>query len=255
MVKSGDYDEIGVDYVVTRQPDPRISYRIIQAIGNSASVVNVGAGAGSYEPKDLRIIAVEPSRTMIRQRAPSAVAIIQGAAERLPLVDSAVDAAIAILTVHHWTDIAQGLTEMRRVARNRVVILTWDQEVWKSFWLFCEYLPSARDFDQRRAVAISDIEATLGSCKIIPVPIPHDCIDGFHGAFWRRPEAYLDSRVRSGISTYAEMPAKVCNEGLQRLAADIASGAWKNDHRELLDLKEHDLGYRLVVFEKDANDD
>jgi SAM-dependent methyltransferase len=240
------YNEIGAGYAGTRRPDPRIADRIFQALGDSRSVVNVGAGTGSYEPRDRMIVAVEPSTTMIRQRPSGSAPVIQAAAEALPLVDGAVDAALAVLTVHHWTDPARGFAEMRRVARRRVVILTWDQEVWGSFWLLREYFPTC-DIDRRRAVAIPDIVSVLGDSQVIPVPIPHDCVDGFHGAFWRRPEAYLDPRVRSGISTFAAMPPDELDGGLSRLAADIRSGEWEGRHRDLLHLDAIDLGYRLVV--------
>ncbi len=241
------YDKIGIGYALTRLSDPRIADRIVRALGDSASVVNVGAGTGSYEPRDRRVVAVEPSAIMIRQRPAGSAPVVQGTAESLPLVDGAVDSALATLTVHHWADPSRGFAEMRRVARRRVVILTWDQQVWESFWLVREYLPCIRDVDRRRAVAIADIVSALGECQIIPVPIPHDCIDGFHGAFWRRPEAYLDPRVRSGISTYGILPPDERDEGLGRLAADIQSGAWGDRHRDLADLDELDLGYRLVV--------
>ena len=247
------YDKIGVGYSLTRLPDPRVADRIIQALGDSASVVNVGAGTGSYEPRDRMVVAVEPSPTMIRQRPVGSAPVIQGAAESLPLVDGAVDSALAILTVHHWTDPAQGFAEMLRVAQRRVVILTWDQDVWESFWLIREYLPCIRDLDRRRAPAIADIVSALGESQIISVPIPHDCIDGFHGAFWRRPEAYLDPRIRSGISTYAALPPDERGEGLRRLAADIQSGAWEDRHRNLFDVDELDLGYRLIVAGPGAN--
>jgi SAM-dependent methyltransferase len=247
------YDKIGVGYSVTRLPDPRIADRIVRALGDSASVVNVGAGAGSYEPRDRMVVAVEPSATMIRQRPVGSAPVIQGAAEGLPLVDGAVDAALAILTVHHWTDPARGLAEMRRVAQSRVVVLTWDQDVWESFWLIREYLPCIRDLDRRRAMAIADIASALGGGHILSVPIPHDCIDGFHGAFWRRPEAYLDPRIRSGISTYAAISPDERDEGLRRLATDLQSGAWEDRHRDLFDLDELDLGYRLIVAEPGAN--
>lgn len=244
------YDTIGVGYSLTRGPDPRIASRIIQALGDAQSVVNVGAGTGSYEPRDRMVVAVEPSAMMIRQRPAGSASVIQAAAEGLPFVDRAFDSALAIFAVHHWTDPARGLTELRRVARRQVVILTWDQDVWESFWLIREYLPCVRELDRRRALAISDIVSALGESQISSVPIPHDCMDGFHGAFWRRPTAYLDPRVRSGISTYAAMSpyeAYECKVGLDRLAADVASGAWNNQHRRLRELDELDLGYRLIV--------
>ena len=243
------YDKIGTSYSATRRPDPRIAARILDALGDAASVVNVGAGAGSYEPRDRIVAAVEPSDVMIRQRAPDAAPVIQASAEALPFADGAVDAALAVLTVHHWTHRDLGLREMRRVAARRVVILTWDEDVWESFWLIREYLPSIRELDRPRATSISDLVATLGSAQIVSVPVPHDCVDGFHGAFWRRPEAYLDHQVRSGISTYALMPAAERDDGLGRLAADVESGAWSQRHADLLKADELDLGYRLIVSE------
>jgi SAM-dependent methyltransferase len=241
------YDEIGAGYAATRRPDPRIADRVTRALGDSSSIVNVGAGAGSYEPPGRRVVAVEPSETMIRQRPSGSAPVVQAAAEALPFCDGAVDAALAILTIHHWVDRSRGFSEMRRVARRRVVIMTWDQDVWESFWLIREYLPFVREIDRRQAPAIGDIAAALGSSEVLAVPVPHDCVDGFHGAFWRRPDAYLDERVRSGISSYAAMPAAARDEGLGRLAADLASGVWEERHPELLDLDELDLGYRLIV--------
>ncbi len=200
------------------------------------------------------VVAVEPSATLIRQRPVGSAPVIRGAAEGLPLVDGVADSALAILTVHHWTDLARGLAEMRRVARSRVVILTWDPDVWESFWLIHEYFPSIRDINRPRELAIADIVSALGESQILSVPIPHDCIDGFQGAFWRRPKAYLDPQIRSGISTYAAMSPDHRDGGLSRLAADIQSGAWEDRHRTLLDLHELDLGYRLIVTERGAND-
>jgi SAM-dependent methyltransferase len=248
---SASYDRIGVGYSITRRTDPRIEARIVNALGDVGSVANVGAGAGSYEPRGphLRVVAVEPSAVMIRQRAPGAPPVIQAVAEALPLATGGVDAALAILTVHHWTDPRRGLAEMRRVARKRVVIFTWDQDAWESFWLIREYLPCIRDLDRPRAVAVAEIRSVLGPCRVLPVPIPFDCRDGFHGAFWRRPEAYLDPRVRTAISTYAAMPARERDQGLERLCADIESGRWTADHGNLLDLEELDLGYRLIVVD------
>ena len=248
-----DYDAIGTSYSETRLPDPRIAARIAKALGDAVSVVNVGAGTGSYEPRDRMVVAVEPSATMIRQRPIGSAPVIQGSAERLPLVDGAVDSAIAILTVHHWTDPARGFAEMRRVARSRVVILTWDEDVWESFWLVREYLPCIRDVHRQRAVAIADIVAALGASHILSVPIPHDCIDGFGGAFWRRPGAYLDPQIRSGISAFVGLPPDELDAGLRRLAADIRSGAWVDRNRSVLDLEELDLGYRLIVAEGGAS--
>jgi SAM-dependent methyltransferase len=244
------YDKIGVGYSVARRPDPRIADRIIEVLGDSNSVVNIGAGSGSYEPRDRIVVAVEPSAVMIRQRPVGSPPVVQAAAEALPFADGSFDCTLAILTIHHWTSPLRGLGEMRRVARKRVVILTWDQEVWESFWLIREYLPCVRDFDRRRVPAISTIVRALGKCDIQSVPIPHDCVDGFHGSFWRRPAAYLDPQVRSGMSTYALLPRSQYSGGLDRLAEDIRSGEWEEKHRDVLNADNLDLGYRLIIAEQ-----
>jgi SAM-dependent methyltransferase len=247
---SRDYDRIGAGYATTRLPDPRIAARINQALGDASSVVNVGAGAGSYEPRDRTALAVELSRTMIDQRASGAAPAVRASAVRLPLADGAVDAALAVLTIHHWPDRAQGLAEMRRVARGRVVVLTWDQEICDSFWLVSDYLPGIRDVDRPRAASIADIISIVGSGQVVEVPVPHDCSDGFLGAFWRRPEAYLDPRVRRGISAFWELEVDAVDAGLRRLAADIENGVWAERQRDLLTRDELDLGYRLIVAER-----
>ena len=237
-------DETGGGYSLTRRPDPRIATRILEALDDAGSALNVGAGTGSYEPRDRLVVAVEPSATMIRQRPAGSAPAIQGVAEALPCVDGAVDAALAVLTVHHWSDPARGLAELRREARRRVVVLTWDQDVWESFWLIRDYLPCIRDLDRPRAVPIRSLVTALGGATVVAVPIPHDCIDGFHGAFWLRPEAYLKPRVRAGISTYALLDPDHRDAGLRRLAADLESGIWKERHSDLLGLDVLDLGYR-----------
>jgi SAM-dependent methyltransferase len=243
------YDRIGATYAATRRADPRIAGRILEALGDATSVVNVGAGAGAYEPTDRFVVGVEPSATMIRQRAPGSARVVQAWAEALPFADGAFEAALAVLTVHHWSDVPCGLGEVRRVTRRRAVVLTWDQDVWESFWLIREYLPCIRDLDRPRAIPMRDLVSTLGGGSVLSVPIPHDCVDGIHGAFWRRPEAYLDPRVRAGISTYALMSAADRDHGLRALAADLQSGAWHERHGDLLERDELDLGYRLVVAE------
>ncbi len=241
------YDNIGTGYNLTRRSDPRIAERINLALGTATSILNVGAGAGSYEPVDRQTYALEPSITMIRQRAASAAPVVQGHAEQLPFASQSVDAALAVLTVHHWPDRKLGLEEMRRVARDRVVILTWDQQVWESFWLVDEYFPCIKTHDRPRAVAVADVTGPLGAVEVVTVPIPADCVDGFHGAFWRRPQAYLDARIRAGISTYALMSEGDLQSGLARLEADLGSGAWQETHQDLLGQDELDLGYRLII--------
>lgn len=243
-----EYDASRATYTATRQPDPRIAARIEHALGDARTVVNVGAGAGSYESPKRDITAVEPSATMRAQRPPGAAEAIDARAEDLPLDDASVDAATAILTLHHWTDPAAGLREMRRVARGPVVVLTFDPVATDSFWLVREYLPEAATVDHARIPTIAaTVEGLGGEATVEPVPIPHDCVDGFLGAFWRRPERYLDPAVRPGISNFGELDPDVLERGVARLRDDLESGAWRRRHAALLSLDELDLGYRLIV--------
>jgi len=237
------YDGIGIDYAHLRKPDPRLAALIAKALGPAKTVLNVGAGTGSYEPEDRAVTAVEPSLEMIRQRRPTAGRAIQGHAEELPFDDSSFDAAMAVLTVHHWVDQARGLKEMRRVTRGPLVLLTFDPS-HRGAWLN-DYFPELIALDEGRMPAMSDYEKWLGPVRIAPVPIPHDCTDGFLHAYWRRPEAYLDARVRSGSSSFWAIGN--LKEGLGRLASDLESGEWHRRHADLLARDECDLGYRLVT--------
>lgn len=245
------YDRIGARYATTRRTDPSIAAAIARAVGDVRTLVNVGAGAGAYEPIDRRVVAVEPSRAMIDQRPAGSAACIQAIAERLPLRDRAVDASLAVLTIHHWTNQAAGLAELRRVARRRVVVLTWDPDSCGDFWLTAEYFPEFLDLDIARFRPLAELARSLGPLRAIPVPIPHDCRDGFLGAYWRRPEAYLDAGVRSGISSFAQLPPEQVRHGLARLAGDLRSGRWGERHGALRERETLDLGYRLLVAERE----
>ncbi|MEW6270760.1 MAG: class I SAM-dependent methyltransferase, partial [Thermodesulfobacteriota bacterium] len=206
---SAVYDRIGVGYERHRRPDPRVAARIARALGPSRSVLDVGAGAGSYEPAHLDVIAVEPSRVMAAQRAPGAAPVVRAVAEALPFKDASFDAALAVLTVHHWSDFARGMAEMRRVARARVVVLTWSPELFRgTFWFARDYLPEALDAE-RGVAALDAVAAALPGCRVETVPVPHDCRDGFFGAYWRRPEAYLRADVRGAISGLARLDQRV----------------------------------------------
>jgi SAM-dependent methyltransferase len=237
------YDRIGLDYSRLRKPDPRIAAIIDSALGNSRTVLNVGAGAGSYEPAGREVTALEPSIEMIRQRSAAAAAIVQGRAEDLPFADGSFDASMAILTVHHWSDPARGLSEMRRVTRGRIVILTYDP-AFRGFWL-ADYIPELVALDEAQMPAMADYERWLGPVAISPVPIPHDCTDGFLSAYWRRPAAYLDSRVRAAMSSFWALGD--VSDALGRLREDVEGGAWAARHGGLLTLDSCDCGYRLVV--------
>jgi SAM-dependent methyltransferase len=208
-------------------------------------VLNVGAGAGAYEPADLDVTAVEPSEVMRAQRAPGAAPVVDAVAEDLPFPDESFDAAIASLTDHHWSDKAGGLAEMRRVAR-RQVLFTWEADAALDAWVVRDYFPSFARFS-RPARSVGWMLARLGGGRVEVVPVPHDCVDGFFHAYWRRPEAYLDEEVRAGISVFAVLDPDEVEDGVRRLAADLESGEWHRRNAELLELEELDLGYRLVV--------
>ena len=241
------YDTLGRTYSATRQTDPRVAAQISQALADSASVVNIGAGTGSYESAKT-IAAIEPSQIMIDQRPPGAAPAIRAEAEHVPLRDNCTDAALAVLTVHHWNDVAAGIAEMRRIARFRLVVLTWDADVMgERFWLLSEYLPEARAADAALAVPMDRLMSLLAEPVITPVPVPHDCTDGFAASFWRRPDAYLDPGVQAGISLFTKTSPIMVSAGLARLAADLQSGRWRRVHAGLLELTQLDLGYRLIT--------
>ena len=236
------YDTIGVDYAHLRRSDPHITAAIEAALGDAKTVVNVGAGAGSYEPQGRQVTAVEPSQEMISQRA-NDNPVIQGVAEALPFEDNSFDAAMATLTVHHWSGKQKGLQEMRRVACDRVVLLTFDA-FFDGFWLM-EYFPALQELDKRQMPLMSDYEQWLGSVEVSAVPIPAQCTDGFLCAYWQRPEAYLDEKVRAAMSSFWKIGD--LSEGLARLEADLSSGRWESRNGHLKSLDALDCGYRLVV--------
>jgi len=241
------YDTIGRGYDAHRRPDPRIAAAIADALGAAASVVNVGAGAGSYEPADRPVVAVEPSPAMLRQRRPGAAPAVQASATDLPFRDAAFGAALAVLTVHHWPDRARGLGELARVTRERVVILTWDPAAVSRFWLIDDYFPELMTLDRDIFPTLEELRRALGRIEVRPVLVPHDCVDGFLGAYWRRPQAYLDAGVRGAISTFTKLAD--AEPGLARLRADLADGTWERRHGHLRARDAIDLGYRLVVAE------
>jgi SAM-dependent methyltransferase len=238
------YDDIGRDYRAYRRPDPRIAAALADALGDAATVVNVGAGAGSYEPADRHVVAVEPSATMIAQRAAGSARVVQASATNLPFRDRSFAAALAVLTVHHWPDQVRGLAELRRVARERVVMLTWVPD-GPPFWLVDEYFPEVGATDRPIFFTLDELRRALGPIDVRPLPIPHDCTDGFLGAYWRRPSAYLDAGVRGAISTFTKL-ADV-EPGVARLRRHLADGTWARRHADLLGRSELDLGYRVVV--------
>jgi SAM-dependent methyltransferase len=242
------YDVIGHGYSVHRRTEPRIAARIWDALGDARTVVNVGAGTGSYEPPDREVTAVEPSTVMIEQRPPGAAPVVQATAEALPFEDDSFDAAMAVLSDHHWSDRAAGLREMTRVARDRVVVYSADPAEFERNWLTRDYARGLLDLPPAHYLTPGVWEAELrellgGEVTFTAVPVPADCTDAFYGAFWKRPHAYLDPAVRAATSVFGRASADV----EERLRADLESGEWERRNAELLDLDELDLGHRLVV--------
>jgi len=237
------YDTIGIDYANLRRPDPHIAAAIEAALGNAKTILNVGAGAGSYEPAGRQVTALEPSAEMIAQRPAGAAPAIQGIAEDLPFEDKSFDASMGVLTIHHWSDQPKGLAEMRRVTRGPIVLLTYDAS-FRGFWL-ADYIPELETLDDAQMPKMSDYGAWLGEVEITPVPIPHDCVDGFLCAYWRRPSAYLDPRIRAAISSFWKIGG--IEDGIARLEADLESGSWEERYGHLLTEDARDFGYRLVT--------
>lgn len=239
------YDTIGIGYRRRRQTDPRWMAAVETALNGARSVLNVGAGTGSYEPPNRLVLAVEPSLEMQRQRAPGSAPVICATAEDLPLGSGSFDAAMAVQTVHHWADWRRGLAELRRVAR-RQVVLCYDTRLHADFWLAREYIPEIAALELSRPSAEA-IAAELGTTTLIPLPVPWDFTDGVYPAYWRRPEAYLDAVVRETCSALAQTPAQAVARGIDRLRVDLHSGRWRQNHRDLLEMTEFDAGFRLVV--------
>jgi SAM-dependent methyltransferase len=245
-VTSTRYDRIGRSYAQTRRTDPRIEAQVDAALGDAATVVNVGAGTGSYEPTDRKVVAVEPSPTMIGQRPAGRAPVVRAYAESLPFRDVTFDAALAIFTVHHWHDKRTGLLELARVAR-RQVILSYDHIVEQDFWLIDDYFPEIVSLDDNREYTTQAISRVLDVQQIEPVLVPTDCLDGFMACYWSRPERYTDPVVQAGISGFARLDPALRERGTARLRTDLASGAWDERHGHLRALAEFDAGYRLLV--------
>ena len=244
-VSSGQlYDTIGATYAVTRRTEPRIAARFWAALGDARTVLNVGAGTGSYEPPGRDVIAVEPSALMRAQRPAGAAPCVAAVAEGLPFEDQSFDAATAFSTVHHWQDPIAGLREMRRVAR-RVVVFTKDFSDPDLFWLNRDYLPEFADLLIGRP-PLTDLARAIGA-RAEPVLIPWDCADGFYEAYWRRPEAYLDVHVRRGMSIWTRVGRDAEQRAVRSLRADLVSGRWAERNRDLVTLDAAELGLRLLV--------
>jgi SAM-dependent methyltransferase len=244
------YDVIGHGYAAYRRPDPRIDAAVRAALGDARTVLNVGAGTGSYEPTDRPVLAVEPSTAMAQQRPAHLLPAVRGVAESLPLADQCVDASMAIMSIQHWTDWRRGLTELRRVTRRRIVLLTIDVAAEADMWLFADYAPQFLANDTAEFPRPADIEEFLGvPIDVRVVNVPADCSDGMGLSFWSRPETVLDPGARRATSGFARMDDDEEQGIVDRLAADLASGAWDDKYGHLRSLSELDVGLRLVIVE------
>jgi SAM-dependent methyltransferase len=245
------YDEHASSYAKTRRPDPRIAARIDAALGEAETVVNVGAGAGSYEPSGRAVTAVEPSAEMIARRPPAAAPTVQASAEALPFEDDAFDAAMAVLTIHHWPDREAGLRELRRVARRRIVLVTFDPLPLRDFWMVRDYFPAIAGLHAERIASYALASQPAGT-SVETIPIPRDCTDLFFAALWARPELVLDPDVVRPMWVWQSLSEEDRRAGSERLAADLASGTWEERNGHLREETENDVGLRLVVSELTA---
>jgi SAM-dependent methyltransferase len=243
------YDTLGTGYAQIRRPDPRIAAAIRTALGDAESVVNVGAGTGSYEPTDRDVIAIEPSEVMIAQRPADAAPAIKAAAEALPLGDGEMDAALAVLTLQHWDDVEAGLSEMLRVADRRVVLVTMDVDVQAEMWLIRDYVPETIAAHSAAFPSLGWLLDRLPGASVTTLPVDRDCTDGFMVAYWGRPEAYLDPAIRAGTSAWQQLPANVVNRAVEQLQADLHDGEWDRRYGELRRRETLDVGLRLVRSE------
>ncbi len=241
------YDRIGQTYSGVRRTEPRIANRIWAALGDACTVLNVGAGTGSYEPADRDVMAVEPSAVMRAQRPADAAPCIAASAESLPFADQSFDAAMAVLSDHHWADPIAGLREIQRVAK-RVVVFQWDNQLLSRFWLVRDYLPEFATLAAGHPSLRERAEA-IGA-QMQPVPIPWDCVDGFFHAYWRRPNAYLHEHVRRGTSVWARLGKVVEQRAVRTLRADIDCGRWGEQNSDIVELTEAELGARLLIAER-----
>jgi SAM-dependent methyltransferase len=254
IIQGALYDRIGHNYGAIRRADPRLAEPIWQALGDARTVVNVGAGTGSYEPRDRQVTAVEPSAVMIAQRPAQAAPATQGVAEDLPFVDDSFDAAMAILTLHHWRDFDAGVREMMRVARRRVVIVAFDLEVANELWTVRDYLPELMTANARSFPSMKQLVDVLPAVTVQPLMMPRDCTDRMFAALWARPEQHLDPEVRAATSAWHQVPLAAAARALRQLRSDLASGRWDKRYGHLRTTPEWDVGLRLARAELTAHE-
>lgn len=243
-----NYDTEGKTYAIGRRNDARIASQLWQKLNPGQSLLNIGAGAGSYEPVDTDLVALEPSTTMIRQRPEASACCVQGCAEQLPFANHSFDQVMTILSMHHWPDQATAFREIRRVCKQRFVALTWDPAC-EPFWLTRDYFPEIIAMDRQIFPSMDTLREYFPHVQIETVAIPWDCQDGFFAAFWRRPEAYLDPQVRACMSTFGRL--ENVDAQISRLAQDLSSGQWYEKNKELMNRNALDAGYRLLIIDVD----
>lgn len=245
------YDRIGIGYSDTRRADPRIAARIEAALGDARTVLNVGAGTGSYEPAGRDVTAVEPSAEMITQRPPGAAPVVQASAESPPFEDYSFDAVLAVLTAHHWPDLDAGLSETLRVARDRIVIVTFDSVALEDLWITADYFPEMLGLKRPSGASSRDLVRKLPEATSSPIPVPRDCTDHFFAALWARPELLFDEEIVRPMWVWQSISGESRRAGRERLAADLDSGTWEARYGHLRKREELDVGLRLVVRELD----
>lgn len=243
------YDQIGVGYSRSRRADPRVAAQIDAALGGARTVLNVGAGTGSYEPMTREVTAVEPSSEMIAQRPVGAAPVVQESAEKLPFPDDHFDAAMAVLTVHHWADADAGLREMQRVARQRILVVAFDPSALHELWIARDYFPEMLRLNRRSSGSGRELSAALGGANLTPILVPRDCSDLFFAALWARPEMLFEDEVVRPMWVWQNISEKARQEGRKRLAADLQSGLWERHYGHLRELGELDVGLQMVVAE------
>jgi SAM-dependent methyltransferase len=247
-----NYDKLGQKYSGYRQTDPRIAEYVHRALGSAKTILNVGAGAGSYEPTDRYVVAVEPSAVMRSQRnANNKVPAIHAKADNLPFDDNSFDASMAMVTVHHWPDMDKGLKELRRVTKGPVIIMTFDPDELDNFWN-ANYFPELIEVEKARYPTIDFIKKSLGgTCEVIPVPIPLDCVDGFQEAFYGRPEAFLEKEVRRSQSAWGFLKEGVEEKLVNALKADLESGEWDKKYGHFRTTPTFTCALRLIISRPD----
>ncbi|MCR9249115.1 MAG: methyltransferase domain-containing protein [bacterium] len=238
------YDKIGINYSSQRQTDPRLAAQLHKELEGATKILNIGAGTGSYEPKNMDLIALEPSQEMINQRKPGSHPVVQGFADNLLFEKDSFSHTMTVLSMHHWQNRAKAFEEINRVTTDKFVAISWNSDI-NPFWLTRDYFTEIFEIDQDIFPDLEELHNHFDNVKITPLMIPEDCIDGFLAAYWKRPEAYLSEHVRNSISSFSKITR--LDEGLQKLQKDLDSGEWQKKNSDLLDKTELDVGYQLIT--------